>query len=390
MAVLGWILTALMGLTALLWVLLVVGVVVASRDRRFVLDASPGGQGDGDDGAPPQPLVSIVIPARNEEGSIGHAVRTALGQTWRSLEVIVVDDASEDRTADEAREAGGGDERLRVVPGRPLPSGWLGKPSAVWHGQTLARGDVLLFIDADVKLAPTAVSQCVSAMESRGLDMLSLWGTWLMESFWERVVQPVVGGFVRGAHPLDKINDPDSPEAFANGQYIMIRRAAYDGFGGHEVVKDEVLEDVRFAQRAKEAGLRVGMYLAPELFSVRLYTSLSEIWHGMLKNFYHGMNRSAGLALLAAAFVTTTTLLPFVVAVLGGVAGHGALVALACVNIALMFCFRFIQDGLMGMSRVYGLTHPLGTAVLVGIILVSMWRGLRKTPTSWKGRAVQG
>lgn len=391
MAVLGWGLTALMGVTALLWVLLLTGVVMASRDRRYVLDADNAGHDDEARHRQGQaPLVSIIIPARNEEGSIGAAVRSALSQSWRRLEVIVVDDASDDGTADEAREAGGGDERLRVMPGRPLPAGWLGKPSAVWHGQSLASGDVLLFIDADVKLHRSAVSQCMEAMEERGLDMISLWGTWLMESFWERTVQPVVGGFVRGAHPLDKVNDPESPEAFANGQYIMIRRSAYDAFGGHQVVKDEVLEDVRFAQRAKAAGLRVGMFLAPSLFSVRLYTSLSEIWHGMLKNFYHGMNRSVGLALLAAAFVSTTTLLPFALVVLGGALGDEALIAASCLNIALMYGFRLAQDSLMGMSRVYGLTHPLGTAVLVGIILVSMWRGLRRRPTSWKGRAVQG
>ncbi len=377
--------TGLMAATGMLWVLLLLGMLGASKDKRFVLQS-----GDDVTLPPSPPKVSIIIPARNEEGFIGRAVSSALAQDYPALEVLVVDDASEDRTAQEATEAGGGDERLRVVPGRPLPDGWLGKPSACWHGQSLSEGEVLLFVDADIVLDPDATRQCVAALTERKLGMLSLWGTWVMESFWEKVAQPVVGGFVRGAHPLDKLNDPKRPEAFANGQFIMIRREDYHNFGGHEAVRAEVLEDVRFAQRAQAAGVRCGMFLAPSLFRVRLYTSLSEIWQGMLKNFYHGMNRQPRLAAAAAAFVSTTTLLPVALLVLALWLGHWPLAVAAGVNVLIMYAFRFVQDGAMGMDRLYGLTHPLGTAILVGIILTSMWRGLRGQTTLWKGRAVQG
>jgi chlorobactene glucosyltransferase len=383
---LGWALTGLMGLTLLLWGLFIVALIASGKDGRHTISA----EGPGPDKEAFWPRVSIIIPARNEAGSIGKAVASCLAQDYRDLEVIVVDDASEDGTADEAREAGAGDDRLRVVPGRPVPPMWLGKPSACWHGQTMAAGEVLLFLDADVQIAPTTVSRTVGVLRERDLSMLSLWGTWLMESFWEKVVQPVVGGFVRGAHPLDKVNDPAAPEAFANGQFIMIRREAYDAMGGHDAVKDEVLEDVRFAQAVQGAGLACGMFLAPDLFAVRLYTSLSEIWQGMIKNFYHGMNRKPGTALLAGVFVSTTTLLPFVLLAAGVGLEHWPLAALAACNILFMFMFRFIQDGVVGLSRWYGLTHPLGTLVLVGIIAVSAWRGLRGTPTSWKGRPVKG
>ena len=382
----GWILAVVMALTALLWLGLVLAVARSGSDERYSLAPSEptGGLPD------PPPKVSIIIPARNEEGAIGRAVASSLAQDYGNLEVLVIDDASSDRTAEEAREAGRGDDRLRVEPGRPLPVGWLGKPSACWHGHTLATGEIFLFIDADVVIAPEAVRVSVAALRSRSLDMLSAWGTWRVETFWEKVCQPVVGGFVRGAHPLDQVNDPENPAAFANGQYIMIGRAAYKRFGGHEAVKNEVLEDVRFAQRAQVAGLVCGMFLAPKLFAVRLYTSLGEIWQGMLKNFYHGMDRRPGLALVAAAFVSTTTLLPFVALAFGLAAGAWHVVVAAGLNIALMVAFRFIQDGIVGLSRWYGLTHPLGTLVLVGIILVSMWRGIRSAPTSWKGRPVQG
>ncbi len=386
MAALWWVLTGAMSLSALLWLGLVLALVQSARDRRFVLDPK-----DEQPALPNGPvMVSIVIPARNEEGRIGKAVRSALDQDYRALEVVVVDDDSSDETAAEARAAADGDKRFKLISGRMLPQGWLGKPSACWYGKQKTRGEILLFVDADVKLAPEGVGCAVRALEDRGLDLLSVWGTWQVESFWEKVCQPVVGGFVRGAHPLDQVNDPQGEVAFANGQFIMIRKAAYEKFGGHEAVKGEVLEDVRFAQAAKAAGLACGMFLGPGIFSVRLYTSLSEIWQGMIKNFYHGMDRQPGLALAAAGFVGTMTLLPFVILGLGLALGHWPMVAAAGLNVAFLYAFRWIQDGVVGLSRWYGITHPLGTLVLLGIILVSMWRGLRGAPTAWKGRAVQG
>jgi hypothetical protein len=384
--VIVWGCAAFLGLVSLLWALLVLGAWLAGRDRRYRLE--PVGQPP--DAAEGLPLVSLIIPARNEEAVIARAVRGALAQDWPALEVIVVDDASEDQTRARALEAGQGDPRLRVIQGRPLPQGWLGKPSACWHGQTQARGQRLVFVDADVALAPQAVRRAVEVAAERGLGLVSLWGTWVMGSFWMRVAQPVVGGFVRGAHPLDRCNDPARPEAFANGQFILFTREAYDAFGGHEAVKAEVLEDVRLAQAAKRAGVGCGMFLAPALFEVRLYTTLGELWRGMVKNTYHGMNRRPALALSALAFLSATTLLPWGTLAAGLALGDARLWGPSALSAGLMFVYRFFADKDLPIPRAYALTHPLGTAVLVGIIAASFWRGLRQKPTLWKGRAVQG
>lgn len=384
MEALAWLLTALMALVGLLWPLLTLAAWWGARDKRFVLErAAPAPQ-------PDPPLLSLIIPARNEEAVIARAVRSALSQDWPRLEVIVVDDASEDQTRQRALEAGQGDERLRVIPGRPLPEGWLGKPSACWHGQSMAQGEFLLFVDADVELDPQAARRCVEVMQERDLGLVSLWGTWVMESFWMRVAQPVVGGFVRGAHPLDRCNDPADKTAFANGQLILTSRQAYQQLGGHEAVRAQVLEDVRLAQVAQERGVRLGMFLAPQLFRVRLYTTLPELWQGMVKNFYHGMNRQPALALLAAAFVASTTLLPLLTLALGLAWGLPCLAAASAWSLLWMPIYRVWADHGLELPRGYGLTHPLGTAVLVGVILTSMWRGVRGRPTLWKGRQVQG
>lgn len=377
-------LSALLALVNLLWLLLWVVAWRALGDARYVLRAEPPPAA----GVGPGPRVSVIIPARNEAGSIGKAVRSVMAQDWPELELIVIDDNSTDGTGEEATEAAGDSERFKLLTGTPLPEGWMGKCWALWQAQRQATGEVLLFVDADVKLAPETVRCTVRALEERGLDLLSLWGDWLVGSFWERVAQPVVGGFVRGAHPLDRVNDPEQPEVFANGQFIMMPRASYDAFGGHEAVRGEVLEDVRLAQAVRDAGLKGGLFLAPELFAVRLYTSLRDLWFGSVKNFYHGMNQRPGVALAAAAFISTTTLLPWATLATGAALSSPWLVGLSLGCVVQMFIFRYIQDRLFHMNPWYGVTHPLGTAILVGIILHSAWRGVRGAKTSWKGRPV--
>lgn len=380
------VLVVVLVLVNVMWTLLVVAAWVGGRDTRFVLPRDPdeATPAPGDDA----PKLSLIIPARNEAHVIGAAVRAALAQDWPNLELILIDDNSTDGTADRAREAAAGDPRLRILTGTPLPEGWKGKCWALWQAQQEADGALLLFVDADVQLGPQAARRACQTLLERDLGLLSLWGTWQVESFWERVAMPVVGGFVRGAHPLDRINDPEQPEAFANGQFILVSRVGYDAFGGHEAVRDQVLEDVRIAQVAKGAGLRCGMLLAPDLFRVRMYQNLRDLWLGFVKNFYHGMEQRVGVAVAAATFASTTTLLPWLCLAFALGAQELVLGALALGCVVQMYVFRFMQDGTYRMPRAYGITHPLGTAILVGIILHSAWRGLRGTPTQWKGRPV--
>ncbi|MED5370364.1 MAG: glycosyltransferase [Myxococcota bacterium] len=335
------------------------------------------------------PLLSICIPARNEEGKIGAAVRSALTQDHPNFEVLVVDDRSEDNTRQEALDAGGGDPRLRVVAGVEPPAGWAGKPWACQRAAGEAAGEQLLFVDADLRLAPWAARTAASRMQARGLALLSLFGDWALESFWEVAVIPVIGWFIRGSVDLDAINDPGRREAFANGQFILVERGAYDSLGGHEAVRAEVLEDVRLAQAFKQRGLPTGLFHAPEAFSVRLYTRLSEIVSGYGKNLYEGMGRRPGVALGAMTFIAVSTLLPY--ALLG--AWLGSLLGIwpgptwpwgawLLGVIALIHTFRFRLERADGRSGLHALTHPLGNLMFAWILL----RSLFGVESEWKGR----
>jgi chlorobactene glucosyltransferase len=378
---------AYLALLTLMWVGLVGGVSRWGQRWRLERPQEP---------APPAPvssevpMVSICIPARNEALNIGACVRAALASDWPRLEVVVVDDRSEDATAAEATAAAAGDARLLLIGGTPPPSGWAGKSWACTRAAGEAHGTLLLFIDADVRLDPEAVRALVAERARSELDLLSVFGTWELVSFWERVLVPTVGWLIRGAVDLDRVNDPVHLDAFANGQLILVEREAYEQVGGHGAVRDRILDDVGLAEAFKRRGRRIGLRPASWTFRVRLYRSLSEIVAGYGKNLYEGMGRRPAVGLGAVLFIFVGTLFPHI-ALVGAVAarllfgwgvpewGWIAWLALVC---SLQILFRVRVERFDGRSGSIAWAHPLANVLLVAIILRSMF----SVQASWKGR----
>lgn len=370
-----------LGLMTLLWAGLVVGVPLWGRGH---------GLRRPDDIPATGRRVSICVPARDEAHNIALCVQAALATRWPDLEVIVVDDRSSDGTGDRAREAGAGDPRLHVIEGTPRPAGWAGKAWACARAAGEATGDLLLFVDADVRIDPDAVASLVAELEDKRLSLLSAFGTWKLEGFWERAVVPAVGWLIRGAVDLDHVNAPERPEAFANGQLILVERGAYDALDGHGAVKDQILDDVRLAEAFKRRGHRVGMRVAPWLFVVRPYRSLREIYGGYAKNLYEGMGRRPALGFGAVLFLFVGAMLP-VLALLGAlwarlvwgwaIPGAGWIAWLGAVT-GLQLLFRYRLERRDGRSGAMAWAHPLANAVLIAILLGSVV-GVR---VRWKGR----
>jgi len=364
----------------LMWLLLVVGVGRWGRRWRLAPDAPLEGR---------SVRLSVCVPARNEEDNIGPCVEAILAMDYPDLELVVIDDRSEDGTGAEARRAAGGDARFFLIEGTEPPPGWAGKPWACARAAGEATGELLLFVDADVRLATWSARAAARALQRDDLGLLSLYGTWTLVSFWERALIPVIGWFIRGAIDLDAANDPGRPEAFANGQFILVRRDAYEQVGGHEVVRAEVLEDVRLAQAFKARAVRCGLLYAPGAFSVRLYDSLDAIVGGYGKNLYEGMGRRPALAMGAVFFILVGTISPFLLLGAFGVqAARGGWwpgpvwsggVALLCVLIVL---FRWRVERLDGRSGWFALSHPLGNLMFIWILLRSMF----SVEVEWKGR----
>jgi chlorobactene glucosyltransferase len=254
------------------------------------------------------PVLSIVVPARNEERQIETCVRSLLAQRYPDFEVIVVDDCSTDGTASILETIAEKDARVRAVRGQALPEGWFGKPWALAQGAGLARGQWLLFTDADTQHEPLACASAVRYALAHDIAFLSLLPTQRFESAAERVVLPAILWMIAfGVGSLDAINDPKRLDAaIFNGQYLLCKRSALETIGGHERVRASVAEDYDLARIVKRDGRFKSMLVdAADLVYTRMYRSLREIWEGFSKNLYAGVQddplRAAGSFLALAA-----------------------------------------------------------------------------------------
>jgi chlorobactene glucosyltransferase len=338
------------------------------------------------------PLVSVVVPARDEGRNVGDCVRSILGTTYPALELIVVDDHSTDGTGDRARHAGAGDPRLRVIGGDPLPAGWFGKQWACATGARAARGEILCFADADTRHAPDLVARAVNAMRARDAHLLSVVGRQELASFWERVVQPQVLAVMAGRYgSTERINrSPRAHDKIANGQCLFLRRDAYDAAGGHALVRDSVSEDLVLAKRLFAAGRTVSIVLGPAQLSTRMYAGLGELVRGWRKNMFAGGRETAAgplgrllfpLMLLFPPLFSLYPLLLLFLFALGLVTATTALAA--AIATGLLIGTWAVVYRRAGLSPLYALAYPIGAAVLLGIVLQAIARGRR---VEWKGR----
>ena len=340
------------------------------------------------------PLVSVIIPARDEEGNIERCLRSVLATDWPRLEVIVVDDHSRDATAAIAAGVAATDPRVRIVPAPDLPPGWFGKPWACQAGAGDARGEILCFIDADTSQAPDLLTRTVNAMRSRGAGMVTVAGTQEMGSFWETVLQAQVFTMLAMRYGgTETVNRSPNPwDKIANGQFIAVTRTAYEAIGGHESVRDRVAEDLMLAQRLFTAGQRTALVLGTGQLSTRMYTSLGGVVRGWRKNvFAGGIDALPPHRLLRLLFPLGLTAFPVAGLLpplalggwlLGAPLSAAAQVWVAATMVALLVGWAVVYLR-AGRSPLYALTFPLGAAVLLWIFTGAIARGRR---VAWKGR----
>ena len=241
------------------------------------------------------PLVSVIVPARNEERSICSCVESICASGYPNFEVIVVDDRSDDATLAITRAILPNHAlRVIVVEGQELPAGWMGKPWACDQGARVAKGDLLLFTDADTVHAPQLLGRAVAGMVEGQGDALTLLGRQIMESFWERLVQTHMMVVFVFRYPNPGRSRPPGRwrDAIANGQFILFHRGAYEEIGGHEAVKGEIVEDQRLAQILCRTGKRLVVLDGGTVLATRMYRSLGELIDGWSKNVALGARQA--------------------------------------------------------------------------------------------------
>jgi len=349
------------------------------------------------------PLISIIIPARNEARNIQRCLVALSSQTYPHLEIIVVDDCSTDATpqileefAAVSREnhQGGESSPLIVVHGKDLPQGWAGKPHALAQGYSAARGDWLCFIDADTFASPDLIASTFQAANTQPADLLILLTDQELGSFWEKVILPLVFTALSVGFPAERVNDPKQPDAIANGQFILIRRAVYEAVGGHRAIRGEIAEDKALAALVKGNGYRLVLGDGRDLARTRMYTSLPEIWEGWTKNIYLGLqDRLWLLAIGAVVGLIGALVLPLwtALSLLGIVNGGGWMAYLATFEALAVWIYllynRIQVCRAMDISSGYALTLPLGAFVFTMMMFTSAYNVLSGKGVTWRGRS---
>ena len=342
------------------------------------------------------PLISVCIPARNEERNIRTCVEAMLAQDYPNLEVIVLDDRSSDSTPLILADIASRDSRLHPISGSDLPKGWVGKPFALFQASAQARGEWLCFVDADTIATPETLSSCyVKAIETNA-DMFTIMTFQILGSFWEKVVMPIVMTALSIGFSPRRVNDPSRRDAIANGQFILIKRSTYNAIGGYESVKDQIVEDKAMAEKVKWNGYRLIVADGMRITRTRMYTSLPEMWEGWTKNIYLGLHDRPAmlmlgafggfLALIAAFFLPIWPL----IGILWVLQGGGWLAGLVIIKSMLLWSILLHERAKiarkMEISPWYAFTIPLGAAVFAAMMLASTWKVISGRGVTWKGR----
>lgn len=257
--------------------------------------------------------VSILVPARNEADRIVQTLNSLQRQSYPDFELIVLDDGSNDGTLEIVQKIIQGDARAQVISGQPLPPGWLGKNWACHQLAQEAKGELLVFTDADVHWGRQALSAVVSLIERSGADMLTVWPTQRTETWTERLVIPMMMFVVIGYLPEILVRHTNWPVfAAANGQCLAFRRVAYDQVDGHKSVRDNIIEDMGLAWGIKRSGLKLVMALGNRLIETRMYTNWQEVLDGFAKNILAGHGGQPLFLFLSAVFHWFLFLMPWI------------------------------------------------------------------------------
>jgi glycosyltransferase involved in cell wall biosynthesis len=369
--------------------------IYAGRRRMLLLQRPPIAPSN-----PPAtpPAVTIMIPAKDEGERIRACIESAIGQDYANFDVIAVDDRSVDNTGAVMDELAAANTRLRVIHiTQPPAPGWTGKNNALHTAAAQATGDWLLFVDSDVVLERDALSASMAVLLRKKFDMISLLPRLESHSIWESLLVPLAGAAASSMYLIALTNTQQTKTAFANGQFLMISRAAYDAIGRHEVVRDRYCEDVEIARLVKEKGLRPRVSWGNEFCAVRMYSSLGAIFRGWSRIYYAARVGSPWRVLAAALFVIVCGFSAYAALAWGAYrllgqpaaqwpAAAAAWLAAGAVHFALLTAAVASLYHWSGNPRRNALLFPLGGSMLLGIFARALHMCVTKK-VEWRGTA---
>jgi len=392
----------------IIWAILLAGVACIWASRHATIsraqrDQQPLRSDDYASCPDAPPRVSVLIAAKDEQDNIASAVETILDQDYPNFELIVINDRSDDKTAEilESIRAERNDEKFRVIHIKELRDGWFGKNNAMREGVAQANGEWLCFGDADCRqTSRRSLSVAIQYALEKKADFLSVLPRLETHSLWEQIIQPVCGAvMVFWFHP-ERVNNPDVPTAYANGAFMLMKRSCYDAIGGHEEVRTEVNEDMHMARIAKQRRQRLLVVQNEDLYTVRMYSGFGEIWRGWSRIFYGCFGTFRRLR-VTMGMLTVSNLFPYFSLLIaagvllsrgwadGGTGWHAVFgVASLAVVLQQTVIVRFYK---VSQARPHlAPTFIVGAVICVGMLINAMFKLNGRTTTTWRGTTYRG
>lgn len=329
------------------------------------------------------PLLSVMVPMRNEERNVKSLVASLKNSTYPNIEFIILNDQSTDRTQQLLEKEIGGDSRFTLLQGVDMPAGWVGKVHACHQLQQAAAGELLMFVDADISFKPQAFEQSIALMQQKRAKALSGFPAFEVAPFVSKLLVPMQHFVVFFHLPLALANYASFPAATAaHGAWMLFDRRIYEEIGGHQSVRNSLVEDVHISREIKKAGHRMLLANITESVSSKMYDTNKEVWEGFLKNSYTGIGRSPVMAFLLTLFYVFFYTVPFFLAVLS-IFMREPLFFLPYVLISLQQLYVMIRTR---QNPLLSFLVPLQAGAMIAVLLHAMHKSRSKQSYSWKGR----
>ncbi len=331
------------------------------------------------------PFVSVLVPVRNEENNIQRLIHSLLAQDYPHFEIIVVDDASTDRTWPLLQELAEHHPRLRIFKSQDLPSGWTGKNWACHQLSRLAKGEIFLFTDADTCHSPQALKQAVASARRHQSDLLSAIPRLEAKTWSEKLYMPIIPLALVSLIPFFRLNRKKGrcfPAVL--GPFLLIPRSVYESTGGHETFKDNVVDDISLARQLIRHGKRTNLLDGSQMYRLRFYTCFHDLWAGFSKNNYEAIK---GTPVKIAGILIGCYLLflhPFLWLI--DSLYHDQLASLALLQVSVILLTRLLLAERFGSNFFWTLLHPVSICLALLILLNSFRLSLLRKKISWKER----
>ena len=362
------------GTTAFIWIILGLRIAYGALKLPWIKDFSPITGTD-------VPRISLLFAARDEEEKLPGSLATLAQLDYPELEIIGVDDRSEDATGRILDEFAESHARFRAIHVKELPAGWLGKPHALQQAYEASSGEWLLFTDADVRFQIDVLRRAMTMIAERNFDHLSLFGDVEMVGFWEKVVVTFFGMAFHMATAPSEVIDPKSGAYVGVGAFQLLKRSAYETAGTHRRLAMEVIDDMKLGKIVKQAGFRSGVGIAQDFVVVRWHAGARNLINGVTKNFFAGSGFSVARVAISIFGLLLMNVLPFA----GLIFGHGWVRIFSGICVLVVLCFHAGVDIVMRVSPLYCFTVPIGAVIFGYMLLRSTVYTLKQGGIIWRG-----